>query len=111
MFDRKCIDHWLHDYNQNEGWRVHHGLLAEDAEVYGPLVEVECEPMRTPAIAAPVLAIGHRKGKKRKAPSKSHNGKSHDGSSSSGTKGGPAKPSTNPKEAKCFYCHEKGHWK
>ena len=34
-----------------------------------------------------------------------------DGSSSSGTKGGSAAPSSIPKEAKCFYCHEKGHWK
>ena len=66
----------------------------------------------TPATAAPVLAIGQRKGKKRKAPSKSHHkGKSQDGSSSSGTKVGSAKPSSDPKQAECFYCHEKGHWK
>ncbi|CAH1418453.1 unnamed protein product [Lactuca virosa] len=59
----------------------------------------------------PVLAIGKGKGKKRKTPSKGHKGKSLDGSSSSGTKGGPATPSANPKEAECFYCHDKGHWK
>ena len=65
----------------------------------------------TPTASAPALAIGHGKGKKRKAPSKSRKGKSHDGSSSSGTKVGSANPSTNPKEAECFYCHDKGNLK
>ena len=64
----------------------------------------------TPIATAPLVAIGHRKGKKRKAPSKSRKGKSLDGSSSSGTKGGYASLSTIPKEAECFYCHEKGDW-
>ncbi|CAH1412193.1 unnamed protein product [Lactuca virosa] len=63
-------------------------------------------------VAAPVLAIGQGKGKKRKAPYKSHHkGKTQDGSSSSGTKAGSVKPSSDPKEAECFYCHQKGHWK
>ena len=60
---------------------------------------------------APVLAIGQGKGKKRKNPSKGTKGKPLDGSSSSGTKKGPITPSSNPKEAQCFYCQEKGHWK
>ncbi|XP_052622703.1 uncharacterized protein LOC128127991 [Lactuca sativa] len=62
----------------------------------------------TPTTNSPVLAIGQGKGKKRKSPSKSCKGKSLDGSSSSGTKGGSTTLSTVPKEAKCFYCHEKG---
>ena len=40
-----------------------------------------------------------------------HKGKSQYGSSSSGTKVDPAKPSPNPKEVKCHYCHKIGHWK
>ena len=65
----------------------------------------------TPApTAAPVLAIGQGRGKKRKAPSKSHHkGKFQDGSSSSGTKVGPVKPNSNPKEAECHHCHKIGH--
>ena len=63
-------------------------------------------------MTALVLAIGQGKGKKRKDPCKSHQkGKPHDGSSSSGTKVGSKKPSSDPKEAECYYCHEKGHWK
>ena len=49
--------------------------------------------------AAHVLAIGQGKGKKMKAPLKSHKGKSQDGTSSSGTKVGPDAPSSNPKDA------------
>ena len=63
----------------------------------------------TPTSVAHVLAIGQGNGKKRKAPSKSHKGKSHDGSSSSGTKSGFVAPSTNPKDAEFFYCHDKEH--
>ena len=63
----------------------------------------------TPTAAAPILEIGQGKGKKRKAPSKNHKENSNDDSSSSGTKGGSAAPSSNPKDAECFYCHDKGH--
>ncbi|XP_052625083.1 uncharacterized protein LOC128132568 [Lactuca sativa] len=52
-----------------------------------------------PTTAAPVLAIGQGKGKKRKGPYKSHKGMSHDGSSSSRTKGGFSAPSSNPEDA------------
>ena len=57
----------------------------------------------TPTVSAPVLTIGHRKGKKRKDPSKNPKVKSHDGSSSNGSKGkgGFAAPSSEPKEAEC----------
>ena len=65
----------------------------------------------TPTIVATVLAIGQGNEKKRKDPSKSHKGKSHDGTSFSGTKAGTAAPSSNPKEAECYYCHEKAYWK
>ncbi|KAI3739397.1 hypothetical protein L2E82_29801 [Cichorium intybus] len=62
----------------------------------------------------PVLAIGSGKGKKRKGPPKQNwREKTHVGTSSSAPR---AKSSsiphvTNPKEADCFYCKEKGHWK
>ncbi|XP_052625498.1 retrovirus-related Pol polyprotein from transposon TNT 1-94 isoform X1 [Lactuca sativa] len=66
----------------------------------------------SPAVAALVMAIGQGKGKKRRAPCKSHHKvKAQNGSSSSGTKVGSVKPSSDPKEAECYYCHEKGHWK
>ena len=62
--------------------------------------------------AAPDLAIGQGRGKKRKAPSKIHRkGKSRDGASSSGTKVDPAKPCPNPKEAECHHWHKIGNWK
>nr|KAJ0205032.1 hypothetical protein LSAT_V11C500233370 [Lactuca sativa] len=61
---------------------------------------------------AHVLAIRQGRGKKRKAPSKSHHkGNSQDGSSSIGTKVDPAKPNPNLKEAECHHCHKIGHWK
>ena len=62
--------------------------------------------------AAPVLAIGQGRGKKRKASSKNYRKvKARDGASSSGTKVDPAKPCPNPKEAECHHCHKIGHWK
>ncbi|KAL7586076.1 hypothetical protein Lser_V15G41331 [Lactuca serriola] len=68
----------------------------------------------TSTVVAPVLAIGKGKGKKQKAPSKKNlKGKSHDGSSSSGSKGknNSAPPASNPKDAMCFYCQDRWHWK
>ena len=68
----------------------------------------------TPA-SAPVLAIGQGKGKKRKGPPKQNwKSKAQAVSSSNGPK---AKPNgstphvSDPKEAICFYCNQKGHWK
>ncbi|KAI3700115.1 hypothetical protein L2E82_44732 [Cichorium intybus] len=67
-----------------------------------------------PSLSQPVLAIGSSKGKKRKGPPKQNwREKVHVRSSSSAPR---AKSSgiphvTNPKEADCFYCKEKGHWK
>jgi hypothetical protein len=53
-----------------------------------------------------VLAIGQGKGKKRKGPPKQNwKGKSHVKTSSDVT------PVSDPKEATCFYCNDKGHWK
>lgn len=57
--------------------------------------------------AAPVLAIGQSRRKKRNTPSKGTKRKYLDGSSSSGTKGGSITRSSNPKEAQCFYCQKK----
>ena len=65
----------------------------------------------TPTNSAPVLAIGKGRGKKRKSSSKGTKVRTLDGSSSSGTKKGFITPSSDPKEAECFYCHEKAHWK
>ena len=62
-------------------------------------------------IATPVLASRQGKGKKRKTRSKGTKGKSLDVSSSSGSKGGSATPFAIPKDAECFYCQNKGHWK
>ncbi|TLX69973.1 DDE-type integrase/transposase/recombinase, partial [Labilibacter sediminis] len=55
-----------------------------------------------------LMAIGQGKGKKRKGPPK-QNWKGKSQASSSRTKETPHVP--NPKEAECFYCQEKGHWK
>ncbi|XP_052627189.1 uncharacterized protein LOC128133708 [Lactuca sativa] len=60
---------------------------------------------------ASVLEIEQRRGKKRKTHLKGTKGNSLDGSTSSGTKGGFFTPSSTPKEAECFYFHDKGHWK
>ena len=58
-----------------------------------------------------VLAIGQGKGKKRKGPTK-QNWKGKAQASGSKAKFGSDTPHvSNPKEADCFYCHEKGHWK
>ena len=85
-----------------------HGLLRTDES---NIKDKYVASTHTPA-ATPVLAIGQGKGKKRKAPSKSHHKrKSQDGTSSSGTKVGSAKPNSNPKEAECHHCHKIGHWK
>ena len=64
-----------------------------------------------PTNSSPVLAIGKGRGKKRKCSSKGTKARTLDGSSSSGTKKGFITPSSDPKEAECFYCHEKAHWK
>ena len=60
-----------------------------------------------------VHAIGHGRGKKRKAPAQPNKkGKAPARISNSGLKseaGNPFPPVTNPKEATCFYCFEKAH--
>ncbi|KAI3780034.1 hypothetical protein L2E82_09888 [Cichorium intybus] len=67
-----------------------------------------------PSVSQPVLAIGGGKGKKRKGPpNQNWREKVHAGSSSSGSrpKASGVPHNANPKEADCFYCKEKGHWK
>ncbi|KAI3524132.1 hypothetical protein L1887_02784 [Cichorium endivia] len=67
-----------------------------------------------PSVSQPVLAIGGGKGKNRKGPpNQNWREKVHVGSSSSGPrpKASGIAHNANPKEADCFYCKEKGHWK
>nr|GEX14058.1 hypothetical protein [Tanacetum cinerariifolium] len=63
--------------------------------------------------AAPVLAIGHN-AKKRKSSHSNRKGKAARGKSDSGSKRKDEyeiAPTNDPKEAVCFYCNTKGHWK
>ncbi|KAI3723284.1 hypothetical protein L2E82_34759 [Cichorium intybus] len=84
------------------------------AELHGMLQTAEngLKGKSVPSVSQPVLAIGHGKGKKRKGPPKQNwREKVQVGSSSNGPR---AKSSsiphvTNPKDADCFYCKEKGH--
>ena len=66
-------------------------------------------------ISVPILAIRQGIGKKRKGPPKQNwKGKSQVGLSSIGPKvksTSDAPPISDPKEATCFYCKDKGHWK
>ncbi|KAI3700614.1 hypothetical protein L2E82_45250 [Cichorium intybus] len=68
-----------------------------------------------PFAKAPAIAIGQGRGKKRKGPPKQNwKGKAQVGSSSNGPRSKPNSDSPHvlkPKEADCFYCNEKGHWK
>ena len=89
-------------------WSKIQGLLRT-AETGLKGKSIESTP---PTATALVMAIGQGKGKKRRAPSKqSWKGKSHDVSSSSGPKekSGSAPPASDPKDATCFYCQEKGN--
>ncbi|KAL7600494.1 hypothetical protein Lser_V15G27034 [Lactuca serriola] len=65
--------------------------------------------------SAPVLAIGQGKGKKRKGPpNQNWKAKVQVGSSSNGPKAklnASIPHVSDPKEAVCFYCNQKGHWK
>ena len=101
-----CYDQFRMTYHMNKEavtLRKFQGFLrTAESIVKGKSV------VSTTTTTAPALVIGHGKGKKTKVPSKSYKGNSDDGSSSSGTKVGSAKPSSNPKEAECFHCHEKG---
>jgi transposase InsO family protein len=61
---------------------------------------------------AQVNAIGHGKGKKRKATTQPNRiGKAHASGNGSKGKAGSFPPVRDPKESNCFYCGEKGHWK
>ncbi|KAI3751594.1 hypothetical protein L2E82_22684 [Cichorium intybus] len=67
-----------------------------------------------PSVSQPVLVIGGGKGKKRKGPpNQNWRENVHVGSSSSGLrpKSSGIPHNANPKEADCFYCKEKVHWK
>ncbi|GJS65671.1 retrotransposon protein, putative, ty1-copia subclass [Tanacetum coccineum] len=63
--------------------------------------------------AAPVLNIGHN-AKKRKTSHSNWKGKATQGKSDRGSKrkvDSEIAPTGDPKEAVCFYCNTKGHWK
>nr|KAJ0212110.1 hypothetical protein LSAT_V11C400165970 [Lactuca sativa] len=105
-----CYDQFRMTYHMNKEEvtlsKLQGLLKTTESGLKGKLV------VTTPtSTAGLVLAIGQGKGKKRKSPSKGTKGKTLDGSSLSGTKKGFFTPSANPKEAECFYCHEKSHWK
>ena len=63
--------------------------------------------------AAPVLTVGHH-AKKRKTSHSNWKGKTTKGKSDHGSKRkaeSEIAPTSDPKEAVCFYCNTKGHWK
>ena len=63
--------------------------------------------------AAPVLTVGHN-AKKRKTSHSNWKGKATKGKSDHGSKRkaeSDIAPTSDPKEAVCFYCNTKGHWK
>nr|GEX31630.1 hypothetical protein [Tanacetum cinerariifolium] len=63
--------------------------------------------------AAPVLTVGHN-AKKRKTSLSNWKGKATQGKSERGSKRKvkyEIAPTSDPKEAVCFYCNTKGHWK
>ena len=84
------------------------------AELHSHLLTVESE-IKGKSVAnttAPVLAIGQGKGKKRKGPPKQNwKGKTKAVSSEGhrANSGQNIPHVSNPKEAECFYCNEKGH--
>ncbi|GKG09008.1 retrotransposon protein, putative, ty1-copia subclass, partial [Tanacetum coccineum] len=64
-------------------------------------------------LAAPVLNVGHN-ANKRKTPHSNWKGKATQGKSDRGSKrkvDSDIAPTGDPKEAVCFYCNTKGHWK
>ena len=84
-----------------------HGLLKQ--------AEENMKPPLGPKVAAAgqmsVNAIGHGRGKKRKASAQPNwKGKAHTSNSGGGSKGrtGSLPPVRDPKEAQCFYCFGKG---
>ncbi|KAL6550440.1 hypothetical protein OROMI_020928 [Orobanche minor] len=72
-------------------------------------------PSSRSGVVAPVNAIRHGKGKKRKANAQpGWKGKARSGESSGGSKRAVNRdipPSINPKEATCYHCGQTGHWK
>ena len=106
-----CYDHFRMTYHMNKEEvtlsKLQGLLKTAETGLKGKAVVTSTTPTPT---STPVLAIGQGKGKKRKHPSKGTKGKSLEGSSSK-TKNGSVTPSAIPKDAECFYCHEKAHWK
>ncbi|GJT04791.1 retrotransposon protein, putative, ty1-copia subclass [Tanacetum coccineum] len=81
------------DYNQ---------FVLSDQEIYVPSTSL-----------APVLTVGHN-AKKRKTSHSIWKGKVAKGKSDRGSKRkaeSEIAPTSDPKEAVCFYCNTKGHWK
>ena len=105
-----CYDQFRMTYHMNKEEvtlsKLQGLLKTAESGLKGKSVAITPTPNSTP-----VLAIGKSQGKKRKSSSKGTKVRTLDGSSSSGTKKGFITPSSDPKEAECFYCHEKSHWK
>ena len=104
-----CYDQFILAYHLNNPEttlaQLHNLLRTDKAGRKGKSVT------STPA-ASPFLAIDQGKEKKRKGPPKQNwKGKSQAGSTSNGPKGKASSdaPTSNPKEATCLYCHEKGN--
>ncbi|KAL6570388.1 hypothetical protein OROMI_014902 [Orobanche minor] len=72
-------------------------------------------PSSSSGVVAPINAIRHGKGKKRKANAQpGWKGKARSGESNGGSKRAVNRdipPSRNPKEATCYHCGQPGHWK
>lgn len=99
-YDQFIMTYHLNNTQQTLA-ELHNHLQTAEAAVKGKGIA------SAPASTA-VLAIGQGKGKKRKGPPK-QNWKGKSQASSSKNKETPHV--SNPKEAECFYCQEKGHWK
>ena len=105
-----CYDQFRMTYHMNKEEvtlsKLQGLLKTAESGLKGKSVAITPTPNSTP-----VLAIGKSRWRKRKRSSKGTKARTLDGSSSSGTKKGFITPSSDPKEAECFYCHEKAHWK
>ncbi|GJV72117.1 putative heat shock protein 70 family protein [Tanacetum coccineum] len=104
------------DYNQFVLSYQMNGKETSIMELHSLLQTAEqgIKKIDVPSIsAAPVLTVGHN-AKKRKTSHSNWKGKAAKGKSDRGSKRkfeSEIAPTGDPKEAVCFYCNTKGHWK